>query len=88
MVQKLVVPDVSGVFFKADPITGDRTVSTIEATFGMGEALVSGLVSVALYQVRPGTIITEKIASKQVSIDPVPSGGTAARKLASGEQSR
>ncbi|WP_037501387.1 rifamycin-inactivating phosphotransferase [Solirubrobacter soli] len=45
VVQEMVIPDVSGVIFTADPVTGNRKVATIEAVRGLGEALVSGLVN-------------------------------------------
>ena len=42
IVQEMVVPDVAGTLFTADPVTSDRTVACVEASFGLGEALVSG----------------------------------------------
>ena len=44
VVQQMVFPEVAGVLFTADPVTSNRKVSVVEATFGLGEALVSGLV--------------------------------------------
>lgn len=41
IVQRMLVPDVSGVAFSRDPVTGQRTV-VIEAVRGLGEGLVSG----------------------------------------------
>jgi pyruvate,water dikinase len=45
VVQRLVGAEVSGVLFTADPVSGSRDRLTIEAVFGLGEALVSGKVS-------------------------------------------
>ncbi|QLG61140.1 PEP/pyruvate-binding domain-containing protein [Halorarum salinum] len=42
VVQRLVEPDVSGILFSADPISGNRTVSVVDAGPGRGEAQVSG----------------------------------------------
>ncbi|HWS36368.1 MAG TPA: phosphoenolpyruvate synthase [Actinoplanes sp.] len=42
VVQEMVVPEVSGVLFTADPLTGDRRAMVLEAVPGLGEALVSG----------------------------------------------
>lgn len=42
IVQRMVEPDASGIAFTADPITGDRTVSVVEAGPGRGDAQVSG----------------------------------------------
>src|SRR4030081_2199385 len=44
VVQQMVFPEVSGILFTADPVTSNRTVVSVEATFGLGEGLVSGLV--------------------------------------------
>jgi hypothetical protein len=44
VVQQMVFPDAAGILFTADPITGNRKVAAVEASFGLGEALVSGLV--------------------------------------------
>ena len=40
----MVEADTSGVLFTANPPTGHRGQMAIDATFGLGEALVSGLV--------------------------------------------
>ena len=40
--------------FTADPITSDRTTLSIDAGFGLGEALVSGLANADNYKVRDG----------------------------------
>jgi len=44
VVQEMVQSDVSGVLFTANPLTGALDESVIDATFGLGEALVSGQV--------------------------------------------
>jgi phosphoenolpyruvate synthase/pyruvate phosphate dikinase len=45
VVQKMVFPQVAGILFTADPVSGNRKVLSIDASFGLGEALVSGLVN-------------------------------------------
>ena len=45
VVQRMVFPQAAGILFTADPITGNRKVASVEASFGLGEALVSGLVN-------------------------------------------
>jgi pyruvate,water dikinase len=57
VVQQMVFPQSAGVLFTADPATGNRKVATVEATFGLGEALVSGLVNADVYRVRDGGIV-------------------------------
>src|SRR5689334_19180977 len=54
VVQKLVDPDVSGILFTADPVSGNRHIASIDAGFGLGEALVSGLIEADLYRVERG----------------------------------
>ena len=44
IIQRMVFPQVSGVLFTADPLTSNRKRLSIDASFGLGEALVSGLV--------------------------------------------
>ena len=57
VVQRMVVPQASGILFTADPVTSNRKVVSIEASFGLGEALVSGLVNPDVYRVRDGEIV-------------------------------
>lgn len=45
VIQHMVRPDVSFVLFTADPVTGDRDKAVITASWGLGEAVVSGLVT-------------------------------------------
>ena len=67
VVQKMVLPQASGILFTADPVTGNRRVTSIEAVFGLGEALVSGLVNADGYKVRDGQVIEK--AERQVLTD-------------------
>ena len=48
----------------------------MEASFGLGEALVSGLVNADVYRVRDGQVIERVIATKQRAIYAIPTGGT------------
>jgi phosphoenolpyruvate synthase/pyruvate phosphate dikinase len=64
VVQRMVVPQAAGVLFTADPVTGNRKVASVEATFGLGEALVSGLVNADVYKVRDGEIVARIIGTK------------------------
>ena len=86
VVQQMVFPQAAGVLFTADPVTSDRKVVTVEASFGLGEALVSGLVNADVYQVRDGRILTRAIAAKQIAIHAVPSGGTREQAIAPAQQ--
>ncbi|MEO8335256.1 MAG: rifamycin-inactivating phosphotransferase [bacterium] len=76
IVQQMVFPHAAGILFTADPLTGNRTVSSIDASFGLGQALVSGLVNADVYKVRDDEIVGKRIASKRLSIVASPDGGT------------
>ncbi|MEJ2485380.1 MAG: PEP/pyruvate-binding domain-containing protein, partial [Anaerolineales bacterium] len=67
----------SGVLFTANPLTGLRTEVVIDATFGLGEALVSGQVEPDHYIVdmESNNIHEKFLGSKLVSIESVPDGG-------------
>ncbi len=81
VVQRMVFPEVSGIMFTADPVTGNRKIVSIDASFGLGEALVSGIVSADLYQVKSDKLIIKQIATKEIAINARPEGGTARVKL-------
>ena len=70
------LPDAAGILFTADPITGHRKMLRSEASFGLGEALVSGLVNADAYRVRDGEIVAKTVAAKQLAIHARPAGGT------------
>src|SRR6476620_11759065 len=76
VVQKMVFPQVAGIMFTADPVTSNRKVLSIDASFGLGEALVSGLVNADNYKVRNGQIIDKKISTKKLAIYALKDGGT------------
>src|SRR5208337_2281781 len=76
VVQQLVPADVAGVLFTANPVTGARDQMTINAAWGLGEAIVGG-------QVTPDTIIVDKqtgaveslhVADKEVMTVRLPEG--------------
>ncbi|MBM7553907.1 phosphoenolpyruvate synthase [Thalassobacillus pellis] len=86
IVQKMVFPKASGILFTADPITSNRKLLSIDASFGLGEALVSGLVSADNYKVREEKIVAKKISTKQVAIYGQKEGGTVTQKIAPDQQ--
>jgi len=81
IVQRMVFPEASGILFTADPVTSNRKVLSIDAGFGLGEALVSGLVSADCYQVREGRIAEKRIAAKKLAIYGRQEGGTETRQI-------
>ena len=76
VVQQMVFPRAAGILFTADPVTGNRKVASMEASFGLGEALVSGRVNADVYKVRDGDIVAKAVATKQRAIHAAPGGGT------------
>jgi rifampicin phosphotransferase len=78
VVQEMVQSEVSGVLFTADPLSGRRTETVIDATWGLGEALVSGLVEPDHYvvQTETGRILEKRLGAKATVIRGVAGGGT------------
>jgi phosphoenolpyruvate synthase/pyruvate phosphate dikinase len=76
VVQRMVFSQASGILFTADPVTGNRKVASVEASFGLGEALVSGLVNADVYKVRDGQVVDKTVAAKQLVIHASSAGGT------------
>lgn len=76
VVQQMVSPDAAGILFTADPVTSNRKVATVEASFGLGETLVSGLVNADVYKVRDDEVVDKTVATKRLAIHASPAGGT------------
>ncbi len=76
VVQRMVFPHAAGILFTADPVSGDRKVATVDAGFGLGEALASGLVNPDVFKVRDGEVVARAIAAKQRAVQALPGGGT------------
>ncbi|UJW36831.1 phosphoenolpyruvate synthase [Saccharothrix sp. AJ9571] len=76
VVQRMVFPDVAGILFTADPVTSNRKVATVEAGWGLGEALVSGLVNADVHTVRDDQVVSTAIGTKARAILALPEGGT------------
>ncbi|PFR46104.1 phosphoenolpyruvate synthase [Bacillus cereus] len=86
VVQKMVFPQSSGILFTADPVTSNRKVLSIDASFGLGEALVSGLVSADNYKVKEGEIVDKVISTKKVAIYALKEGGTETKQINPAQQ--
>lgn len=76
IIQRMVFPQASGILFTADPLTSNRKILSIDASFGLGEALVSGLVSADNYKIQENEIVHKKIAAKKLAVTAVKGGGT------------
>ncbi len=81
VVQHMVFPEAAGVLFTADPVTSNRAITYVEATLGLGETLVSGLVSPDVYEIHAGDVIVKAVAAKGMALEASPSGGTVTREV-------
>jgi pyruvate,water dikinase len=70
VVQRLVPAEAAGVLFTANPRTGAREEMLLEASWGLGEAVVSGAVQpdTLVLGHHTGTVVSATIADKQVEI--------------------
>ena len=86
IVQKMVFPHASGIMFTADPITSNRKVLSIDACFGLGEALVSGLVSPDCYKVKEDKLVDMRIVTKKLATYGLKEGGTETKQIDPNQQ--
>ncbi|GAA1625651.1 hypothetical protein GCM10009733_022950 [Nonomuraea maheshkhaliensis] len=66
VVQELVDADAAGVMFTADPVTGARDDTVINASWGLGEAVVGGQVTPDTIVVSGGAVTSSRVGDKQV----------------------
>ncbi len=76
VVQVMVDARVAGVMFTANPVTGRRRETVIDASPGLGEAVVSGAVNPDRFVAYDGEILERRAGDKRVAIRPLPGGGT------------
>jgi rifampicin phosphotransferase len=88
IVQKMVFPQAAGILFTADPVTSNRKVLSIDASFGLGEAMVSGLVNADNHRVCNGKVINQKISTKKLAIYALKDGGTREQEIEPEQQNR
>jgi rifampicin phosphotransferase len=88
VVQKMIFPQAAGLLFTADPVTSNWKVSSIDASFGLGEALVSGLVNADVYKVRNGKVITKTVSTKKMGVFASQDGGTKEQEIEPERQNR
>jgi pyruvate,water dikinase len=82
VVQSLLQPDTAGVMFTRNPITG-ADERMIEASWGLGEAVVSGRVIPDTYLIsRGGDVLDRRPGLKKIAIRSAPSGGTVDEEVA------
>lgn len=66
VVQELVDADAAGVLFTADPVTGARGETVINASWGLGEAVVGGHVTPDTVVVSEGKVTRSRTGDKAV----------------------
>jgi pyruvate, water dikinase len=78
VVQRMVHARKAGVMFTRSPLTGDRSVVTIEGAWGLGSAVVSGEVTPDRFVIAKitGEISVREISDKHIRHVPAPGGGT------------
>ncbi len=88
VVQALLDPDSAGVMFTRNPITGAEE-RMIEASWGLGEAVVAGLVIPDTYRIAASGEVLERTAGlKKVAIRTRPQGGTVEEDVAAVDAER
>lgn len=90
VVQRMVPSDVSGVLFTANPTTGDRTEIVINASYGLGEAVVSGTVTPDRLVVDKASLAVKQVAlgTKEVAVLPSRDQGTVTQAVADARRTR
>ena len=82
VVQSLLDPAVAGVMFTEHPVTG-ADERLVEASWGLGEAVVAGLVVPDHFRLdRSGHVLERKPGRKRIAIRPLPNGGTFEQQVA------
>lgn len=78
VVQRMVDAAVAGVLFTADPVSGARHHTVVEASPGLGEAVVSGAVNPDRFVIDTGTgtVLQRALGDKRVAVRSLPGGGT------------
>src|SRR5829696_5122250 len=89
VVQRMVDASVAGVLFTANPVTGKRRQAVIDASPGLGEAVVSGMVNPDHFvaNTATGEIVERRLGDKRVAIMAGPGSGTEQVELDAGEDS-
>ena len=80
----MVDAQVAGVLFTADPVSGRRTRAVLDASPGLGEAVVSGMVNPDHLAVEDGRVVDRRLGDKAVAVRALPGGGTERVELARG----
>lgn len=90
VVQEMVAPDVAGVLFTIDPVSGRKDEMLLDASYGLGEAVVSGMVTPDSFRLgRKGKLVREfRLGSKERRIDATLEGGTRTTDVSPSDRAR
>ncbi len=90
VVQIMVASDVSGILFTANPATGERSEMIANASFGLGEAIVSGQVTPDTYVFdrKENTVKETMIGTKEKMIISDGEGGTIWQEVSKSRRDR
>ena len=88
VVQRLLDPETAGVMFTQNPITG-ADERMVEASWGLGEAVVAGLVIPDSFRIdRSGHVLERRAGLKRIAIRSLAQGGTVEDEVAAELQER
>lgn len=88
VIQTLLNPTAAGVMFTENPVSG-ADERLIEASWGLGEAVVAGLVVPDHFRVdRSGNVLERKAGRKRIAVRSLPNGGTFEEKLSAAQVSQ
>ncbi|HEV8193822.1 MAG TPA: PEP/pyruvate-binding domain-containing protein [Ktedonobacterales bacterium] len=77
LVQQLVIADTSAVIFTADPVTGDRDVVVVNASWGLGESIVGGTVTPDVFVVgKRDAAVERRVITEKRRMTVAVQGGT------------
>ncbi|NUP61659.1 MAG: phosphoenolpyruvate synthase [Nonomuraea sp.] len=85
VVQSMVRAEVAGVMFTADPLTGDRAKLVVDAGSGLGEAVVSGLVTPDHYVLDASGAVTAYVPGRREVVVRAVAGGGVVHESGAGE---
>lgn len=91
IVQVMVAPDTAGVLFTANPLNGKKDEMLVNASYGLGESVVSGQITPDSYRLSAEGepfVVEQKVGTKEMRIDMQPSGGTCTTPVSEAAQNR
>ena len=89
VVQLLIPAEVAGILFTANPATGERSEMVVNASYGLGEAVVSGQITPDTFIINTpdGSVKESMIGTKELQIDATDGQGTVNREVSNELQS-